>query len=59
MKTLPESDIEKLKIRKDIVTGIPEVMCFVDDMNDFFDVSIAVVRPSQRTTVLLDLEIVM
>ena len=36
---LPEEKLDELWIRKDIVTGKPEVQCFLDDMDLFLQVS--------------------
>ena len=39
IKRLPADRVEEMAIKLDLVTGIPEVDCFIDDMSDFYDVS--------------------
>ena len=38
IRTLPPEDRDKLAIRKNSITGIPEVQCFLEEMADFLDV---------------------
>ena len=40
IRNLPSSRIDELAIAVDIVTDLPEVDCFVDDMASFYAVSI-------------------
>ena len=41
MRTLSNETIEQLRIKRNVVTGEPEVYCFAKLMQEFLDVSVA------------------
>jgi len=38
MRTLPDTEVDKLRIKRDIVTNVPEVDCFTYSMQEFYAV---------------------
>ena len=40
LRTLPEAEVKDLALAVDIVTGEPEVKCFIDEMKEFYEVLI-------------------
>lgn len=38
IKNLPEKKIQNLRIRRNAITGEPEIQCFIDRLNDYLQV---------------------
>lgn len=38
IKNLPENKIQNLRIRRNAITGEPEIQCFIDRLNDYLQV---------------------